>query len=292
MIRRCRKSVHRFIQRALGHLAMPSAQRQAETAILLECAGLSFEDVFKDPDASIHPERWATVRELLRRRLRDRVPVQYLAGKAGFYGLTLNVTPDTLIPRPETELLVEAALGFLQTRRGVSACDIGVGSGAIILALADRLRERPDLAFFASDVCPRALAVARHNARALSLTERITFAEGDLLSPFAGWRFDLIVSNPPYIDPALKPTLADEVTAHEPSLALFASEDGYDLYGRLLAQAPGFLTRGGALMIELGDGMRDGVLSLARRHGFGQTACLKDLSGHDRVLSLGVDDKD
>lgn len=282
-----RQAAQHLTRRALRRLNLDVAQHQAEAALLLEAAlGLTREAFFCQPDAPVSAAAMATLRALLRQRLNARTPVQYLLGEAGFYGLTLRVTPDVLIPRPETELLVEAALAFLGASGRGRVLDAGTGSGAIILALASRLPTTPAFQFTASDMCPRALAVARDNAQRLGLPSRIDFVQGDWLAPFAGGVFDLIVSNPPYIDPALAPTLAPEVRQHEPAHALFAAQQGTAAYRALLAQAPACLAPGGTLMLELGDAMAEQVALLARQHGFFCQKTLKDLSGSARALIL------
>ncbi|MCD9005567.1 peptide chain release factor N(5)-glutamine methyltransferase [Luteimonas sp. XNQY3] len=204
-------------------------------------------------------------------------PVAYLTGVRGFWGLDLAVTPATLIPRPETELLVELALARLP---GPDAriVDLGTGSGAIALAIA---RERPDAAVLATDASVDALAVARANAQALGLT-RVRFAHGDWYAPLAGARFDVIVSNPPYIEDA-DPHLAQGDLRFEPASALSSGADGLDAIRILAAGAIPHLAPGGWLLVEHGLAQGAAVRALFEQAGLVEVATERDLEARDRV---------
>lgn len=211
-----------------------------------------------------------------------RRPLQHLLGTQAFWRHEFRVTPEVLIPRPETELLVEAALERLRPLERPVVVDVGTGSGCIALSLAAEL---PAAEIHATDVSAAALRVARDNAARLGLSARVQFHEGDLLAPVAGRQLDLIASNPPYVDPALAPTLAPEVRDHEPALALFPpGGDAYAVYRRLIPAARGLLAPGGYLLLEVGQGMGDEVAWLAQRAGFTLEGILPDLQSIPRAV--------
>jgi release factor glutamine methyltransferase len=219
---------------------------------------------------------------LLKRRA-AREPIQYLLGTQEFCGLEMAVTPDVLIPRPETELLVEEALRAVLGVNEPTIADVGTGSGCIAVALA---RERPDATIYALDISAPALDVARSNAIRHGARDRIRFIRADLLEAFCGARtFDVIVSNPPYIPEQEMDGLQPEVARYEPRAALAAGPDGLDFYRRLLREAPPLLKPGGRLLLELGCGQSDRVKRLARECGaFDVIECRKDAAGIKRVV--------
>lgn len=195
---------------------------------------------------------------LVERRARDLVPVAYLTGTREFYGLDFVVTPDVLIPRPETELLVDAALGCLDAppRQAARIVDVGTGSGCIAVAIAV---SRPETRIVAIDRSRAALAIARRNAAHHDVSGRVHFAAADLLSAVAsGGLVDTVVSNPPYV-PDASLDVAPDVRRHEPSQALFAGRDGLDVIRRLIAGAGRVLRPGGYLLMEIGIGQADAV---------------------------------
>lgn len=204
-------------------------------------------------------------------------PVAYLTGTRGFWGLDLAVTPATLIPRPETELLVELALARLPAG-DAHVADLGTGSGAIALAIA---RERPHAAVLATDASVDALAVARENAQALGLPH-VRFAHGDWYAPLAGTRFDVIASNPPYIEDA-DPHLAHGDLRFEPASALSSGADGLDAIRILAAGALAHLAPGGWLLIEHGLAQGAAVRALFGQAGLVEVATARDLEARDRV---------
>jgi len=204
-------------------------------------------------------------------------PVAYLTGVRGFFGLDLAVTPATLIPRPETELLVELALARLPAGNARLA-DLGTGSGAIALAIA---RERPDAAVLATDASVHALAVARANAQALDVAN-VRFAHGDWYAPLAGARFDVIASNPPYIEDA-DPHLAQGDLRFEPASALSSGADGLDAIRVLAAGALAHLAPGGWLLIEHGLEQGAAVRALFDEAGLVEVVTERDLEARDRV---------
>ena len=207
-------------------------------------------------------------------------PVAYLTGRRGFWTFELQVTPDTLIPRPETELLVELALARLPSDRALQVADLGTGSGAIALALA---RERQRAQVLATDASPAALDVARANARALGLAN-IAFARGHWCTALDRRQFDLIASNPPYIA-AGDPHLALGDLRREPAAALASGVDGLDAIRAIVADAPSHLVGGGWLLLEHGLDQGDAVRALLRAARFADVATDRDLEGRDRVSS-------
>ncbi len=233
------------------------------------------------PVSALQAEQaWA----LLRRRA-TREPIQYLLGAQEFHGLDIAVTPDVLIPRPETELLVEETLRAVASINEPAIADVGTGSGCIAVALA---RVRRDATLYALDISAPALAVARWNAIRHDTRDRIRFIQADLLEAFcaaAAGAFDVIVSNPPYIPLQDVGGLQPEVARYEPRAALAAGQDGLAFYRRLLHEAPPLLKPGGHLIMELGCGQSDAVKRLALQGGaFGSIECRKDAAGIERVL--------
>jgi len=219
----------------------------------------------------------ARLRALVERR-RGGEPLQYIVGETEFYGLPFYVTRDVLIPRPETEHLVEKVLEFVLDFPGPSIVDIGTGSGAIAVALAHKL---PRASITAIDLSASALAVARKNAKCNGVALR--FLEGDLLTPVAGEKFQIIVSNPPYVPTTDRSTLSIEVRDHEPALALFAGIDGLDIYRLLIPQAFACLVPGGFVVLEIGYGQSPAITELLARSGFEQIEFIPDLQGIPRV---------
>ena len=210
----------------------------------------------------------------VRRRAVQREPVAYILGRRGFRGLEVAVDPRALIPRPETELLVEVGLGL---PRGVRVLDVGTGSGAVALALKD---ERPDLLLTGSDLSEDALALARANGERLDLA--VSWLLADLLAGVPD-EFDAILTNPPYVAESARSSLAPEILRHEPSEALFAGPDGLAAIRALLAQVAG---RGRVKMmaLELGAGQAETVSHMMGEAGFGSVRAKRDLSGIERVV--------
>lgn len=257
----------------------PRLDAELLLAHALGCDRLRLYVEFEKP---VTPEERASFRTLVRRRAEERVPVAYLTGVREFWSLPLAVTPDVLIPRPDTETLVDAVLGRLPDRSAeLAILDLGTGSGAIALALA---RELPRAAITASDLSTAALAVARKNAEALGLADRVRFVAGDGFAPLAGERFDAIVSNPPYVAEAEAASLAPELR-HEPALALFAPGDGTALLRRIAAEAARHLRPGGLLALELAPAQARDVTQCLAAAGFAEIAEHRDLGGRVRAVS-------
>jgi release factor glutamine methyltransferase len=231
---------------------------------------------------AIEPEGLARFFALIDERAQRR-PLQHLTGTQAFWRHDFRVTPDVLIPRPETELLVEAGLEVLRDVPGAIVVDVGTGSGCIALSLA---AERREAVVHAIDVSEEALAVARDNARRLGLEDLVHFHLGDLLGSVRSLTgsIDLVVSNPPYVDSSEAHSLAPEVREHEPALALFAPGDRYSVYRRLVPAAAVALRAGGFLMLEVGIGMADEVSRICLSSGLGVTRVLHDLQGIPRAI--------
>ena len=216
--------------------------------------------------------------EQLTKRRAGGEPLAYVLGNQPFWTLELQVTPDVLIPRPETELLVERALHHLPADMSAQVVDLGTGSGAIALSIA---HERPQWRVWATDASARALAVARRNARRLQLCN-VQFTQGKWCEPLGNERFHLIISNPPYIgegDPHLEPA----VLAHEPRMALLSGHDGLDAIRNITRQAPTHLHSGGWILLEHGWQQAAAVQALLESAGFVGVASHADLAGHLRV---------
>jgi release factor glutamine methyltransferase len=243
------------------------------------------------PDARPGAEDVERYAALLTKRCAG-VPTQYLTGKQEFWGLEFEVTPDVLIPRPETEHLVEVSLERIGARRVAPLCiaDVGTGSGCLTVALA---RELPAADIYATDFSSAALIVARRNAERHEVGDRVHFVVGSLLEPFfldmtagAMPEFDLIVSNPPYIARRELEALPREVREHEPPQALYGGELGTEMYAPLFQQAKALLAAGGIIAVEIGCGARDAVRELLDLDAAWRgVAVNNDLAGIPRVVS-------
>ena len=222
---------------------------------------------------------------LVARRCR-REPVARITGRREFWGLDFEVAPAVLVPRPESELLVETALARLGDRAARwKIADVGTGSGCLAVALA---RELPRAQVIATDICPDALAVARRNAARHGVSDRVALRRADLLDSLPG-PYDLIVSNPPYIPDAVIDTLAPEVSRHDPAAALRGGRDGLDTVRRLVAAAADRLRPGGWLIMEVGAGQSGDAAGIARRAGLGVADVRPDLRGIPRAVVMQPD---
>ena len=299
---------------------VPSDTLAAEL-LLLHATGRTRTSLYSHPEDDLTESESQDYFSLIERRATG-VPTQHLTGKQEFWGLEFEVTQDVLIPRPETEHLIEVALDRLALRdlrvkqspnmsgEGLVVADIGTGSGCIAIALA---KELPAASIYALDVSPAALAVAQRNAARLHFADRIYFLESNLLgglssaesqlaaslrgnqrkpeahgSPVADHQsllFDLIVSNPPYIGRREAATLACEVHDHEPAIALFGGEEGYEFYADLITQSAARLKPGGILVVELGHNSLPAVQPLLDAPAWTNVGVTNDLAGIPRVLS-------
>lgn len=237
-------------------------------------------EIITDPRRALTQAQVDAVETLVARRLK-REPVAHIVGYKAFWTLNLRVSRDVLIPRPETELLVEAALAMIAPDQEARVLDLGVGSGAILLSV---LNDRPNARGVGVDASEAALLVARANAEALGLGDRIELRQGDWCAGLAE-SFDLVLSNPPYIPTGDIDGLQPEVSQHEPRLALDGGPDGLDAYRTIIAQLPKVLRPGGALALEVGAGQADAVAALATAAGLNILPHKADLAGIDRVVS-------
>ena len=245
-------------------------------------------DLYLRHDQPLNEDERARFRTLIQRRIRHE-PVAYIVGYKEFWSLRFQVSPAVLIPRPDTECLVEAALKNLpigEASKSSDVLDLGVGSGAITVALA---HERREGRYWASDCSWSAIQVARENARCHGVADRIRFFMGRWLDPVrpACAQFDIVLSNPPYIPSGDISRLSPEIQRFEPMGALDGGADGLHHIGAIIAEAHGFLKPGGLLLIEIGFDQRDAVQSLARKWDVYEPVVFhKDYGGHDRVAQL------
>ena len=280
---------------------VPSFTLAAEL-LLLHVLGRDRTWLYAHPEEQVSTADAERFLALITRRAHGE-PTQHLTGKQEFWGLEFEVTPDVLIPRPETEHVIEVALDRLAVRErragrkqaltgeGLQIADIGTGSGCIAIALA---KELPAAAIYATDISNAALAVARRNANHHAVADRIRFIECNLLdalsdSPLATRHspllFDLIVSNPPYIGRRESATLMREVRDHEPEIALYGGEEGYEFYANLISQSAKHLKPGGILVLELGHNSLPAVQPLLDAPSWTNVAVTNDLGGIPRVLA-------
>lgn len=267
----------------LGALLVEARTRLGEpreaALFVTHALGVSAVDLYAHPERPVTPAETQRALDLIARRAAGE-PVAYLTGEREFYGLAFTVTPGVLIPRPETELLVDLALERLPAEKASRVLDLGTGSGCIAIAIA---HARPHTRVFAVDRSTEALAVARDNARRHDLGN-LTFSHGDWLTPFAGERFDLIVSNPPYVAIG-DPHLEQGDLRFEPALALPSGTDGLDDLRHIVAEAPAYLEPDGWLLLEHGADQQPAVLELLSRHGFTECEGHRDLAGLPRAVS-------
>jgi release factor glutamine methyltransferase len=277
---------------------LPSPRLEADL-LVCHALGLRRVDLYVRFDQPLSADELSKVRALVERRRRHE-PVAYITGSRGFYGRTFAVDPRVLVPRPETELLVELALEALpplgaedsvraEARAPLAArriLDVGTGSGALAITLAC---EREDVLVDAVDASQEAIDVARSNVVALSVEGRVRLLCGSLYEPIAseleaGLRYAVIVSNPPYIASNVIETLMPDVRLHEPRVALDGGPSGLDVIRPLILGARRALEPGGLLLIEIGHDQGESVLALARDAGFNGAKIKKDLAGLDRAL--------
>jgi release factor glutamine methyltransferase len=255
-----------------------NAKRDAELLLrfVLQCRR---EELLANPRREITPEQSERFKSVVAERAAGK-PIQYITGTQEFWGLELAVTPAVLIPRPETEHLVESALALLPHNHAFCVIDVGTGSGAIAIAIA---HERPLIGVDAIDNSPAALAIARGNAQRHGLAGRIEFIEADLLSGVEDARCEMIVSNPPYVATSERASLSIEVREHEPAAALFSGATGYEVYERLLPQAMRALKPEGWLLLEIGYGQQAKLRDMLAEQGYAAIRFVEDLQGISRI---------
>ena len=271
-------NVDKALQKAAQMLDVVSDSARLDAELLLMFVlGVPRSHLFAHPDRELTPEEVSQFMQLTDRRARHE-SVAYLIGEKEFWSLALKVTPETLVPRPETELLVEEALKLIPLDSEFRVLDLGTGSGAIAIAIAS---ERPRCSLVATDLSSAALVIAAENASRHRL-DNVAFAQGSWLEAVAGSDFDLIVSNPPYI--ASGDTAMSTLT-HEPRDALVSGVDGLDAIRRIAEAAGGHLATGDALLIEHGADQEVAVATILEEHGWHDLRCLTDLSGLPRVTA-------
>jgi len=272
---------------ALAELRRGGVECPDLTADLLVAHTLGWDRirVLTHPEIPLAEDSRARLISAISRRIAGE-PLQYLTGEQEFYRLAMHVTPSVLIPRPETEILVEKALELAAkpALSGGRFVDVGTGSGCIAIAVAHNLSTAR---VWAVDCSASALRVARQNALRHRIADRVCLVHGDLLECFpARPCFEFVLSNPPYVGSAESDNLPPEVRNHEPYEALFAGSSGLEVYGRLIPEAAPRLVSGGYLLIEVGAGQADAVASIAQRQGLAVAEMLKDLQGILRCLVL------
>ena len=276
-----------LLEDAMGRLraAGVDAPRLDAELLLAFAAGITREALFAKSVVIDEPlrDRYAT---LIDRRA-SRMPLAYIVGRREFYSMELEVSPEVLIPRPETEVLVTAALDVLASRPAARVLDLATGSGAIALAIA---AHAPNVRVTATDVSASALAIGARNAIHHGLDERVGFRLADCWEVLDGGealgRFDLIVANPPYVKNDEIHSLAPEIRVYEPHLALAGGPDGLDFYRRIIDGAHAHLAPDGTMMVEVGEGQAGDVARFFRAKSYDNLALLKDFANIQRIISV------
>ncbi|MCX8999984.1 peptide chain release factor N(5)-glutamine methyltransferase [Rhizobiaceae bacterium BDR2-2] len=275
-------ALHGWLRRELADAGLADAATDARV-LILGLFDLSAAELLTRGDRAVSEAEFATAAAALERR-RKREPVHRILGARDFYGLTLRLSPETLEPRPDTEILVERILPHAQRIADEKGCvrilDLGTGTGAIVLAL---LNECPAAVGVGADLAPGALRTARENAEAAGLAARFDAVESDWFSAIEG-RFDIIVSNPPYIRTDVVAALEAEVRDYDPGLALDGGRDGLVAYRRIAADALAHLETGGVIGVEIGYDQRQDVEALFELKGFQTLETARDYGGNDRVV--------
>lgn len=254
----------------------PAFEAQLILSHVLNCSRL---ELIAHPDNAVSEVEKQCFEELLSRRM-AREPLAYILGRKEFYGLEIAVSPGVLIPRPETELLVDVCIKRLGKGEYVLV-DVGTGSGAIAVALASNL---PQSTVYAVDISASALQVAKYNIQSYSLEDRVHLAQGDLLEPISDKMFHAVISNPPYVPSSQIPLLEPEIALHEPVEALDGGEDGLEVYRRLIPAALNLLRECGFLAVEVGYSQAESVAQLFQSAGYNTVETFRDLSGIERVV--------
>lgn len=255
-----------------------NARRDAEF-LLLHTLGRDRAYLLTHQKDALTESNLDSYRETIRRRAAGE-PIQYITGQQEFYGLNFAVRPGVLIPRPETEHLIEAVLVAADNYPSPRILDVGTGSGAIAIALAHSLL---NATVTATDISPLALEIAHENAVRNGVEGKISFRHANLLSGLEGEQFDIIVSNPPYVALELRESLSVEVREYEPEVALFAGKDGFEIYRRLIPQAFERLAAPGWLFLEIGHGQSEEIQRILEAYGFEEVLFHPDLQGIPRV---------
>jgi release factor glutamine methyltransferase len=253
-----------------------------DARLLLEAAtGATRLEIVTDPYREVTAAQTEVLDSYVERRLR-REPVSRILGRKAFWKIMLQVSPHVLSPRPESEVIVDHVLRAFPEGMAFDLLDLGVGSGAIMLAI---LAERPAARAVGIDISEEAIAVARENASNLDLNNRVAFLRGDWTSGLADGAYDVVVSNPPYIESEVIDTLDPEVREHDPRLALDGGPDGLDPYRAMASEILRVLKPGGPFFLEIGASQKDAVEALMREAGAEGVVTVRDLSDRDRVVT-------
>nr|WP_309245265.1 peptide chain release factor N(5)-glutamine methyltransferase [Clostridium estertheticum] len=220
---------------------------------------------------------------------KNKMPIKYILGKCEFMGMDFIVKPGVLIPRPDTEILVEEVIKYIKEKGLTQICDVCTGSGVIGISIAEFIKEALVTLY---DISEDALAVAKLNIERFKFSKRINIEHSDLLQVAINKhkKFEVIVSNPPYIRKEVIPTLMDDVKGYEPFIALCGGEDGLDFYRRITKESTLVLEKGGLLAFEIGYDQKEAVTDILLKSGFNNIECIKDLSGNDRVIKATLVD--
>ncbi len=274
-----------WISQYLKDRGIESPRLHAEM-LLSHVLGLKRIELYTHHDTEVAKSDLEKLHALVKRAGLNE-PVAYLVGKTEFYSIEIEVSKDCLIPRPETELLVQRAIEFLRTRDGIqSVCDLCTGSGCIAVAIAKNF---PKADIIATDISDQALKIANRNVEKYNLQERIKLLSGDLFDPVIPQldtgKFDLIISNPPYVSEIEYEKLDKNVKEYEPRIALFAGEDGLDIYKRIIEKADKYLKPKAALLFEIGYSQGSSVRSLLEKtQCFSDITIEKDFNDNDRIV--------
>jgi release factor glutamine methyltransferase len=282
-------TIQKLLDWITGHFEQKGidSPRLSSELLLSHVLELTRIELYTKFDKPVAKEQLTRLRELVKRAA-DHEPIAYLIGRTEFYSLELEITPDCMIPRPETELLAERAIEFLRKRSGQQfVCDLCTGSGCIAVAIA---KNHPETMITATDICESALKAAATNIEKHDLKQNITLLCGDLFDPIVPQmdvsKFDLIVSNPPYVSSAEYDKLETNVKDYEPKLALYAGADGLDVYRRICERIDQFLKPDSALMLEIGYAQGPAVRELLEKTGcFSEIIIEKDDQDNDRIVT-------
>ncbi|EKE03448.1 MAG: Protein-(Glutamine-N5) methyltransferase [uncultured bacterium] len=279
------KSIREYAVSDLVRNGICTTEANIEADILLKYIfGLQKKDIISHPDREMAEDKINDFNSLIQRRIQDKIPIQYLTNIAYFMGYEFYVNENTLIPRPETEILVERVLDLIRQDKNLKIIDIGTGSGCIACMLA----KLSDKKIIASDISSKALEVAKINAKKLNVEDKIEFIQSDIFTNIEN-KFDVIVSNPPYIPIKDRESLQFEVSGHEPGLALFVDDEkGISFYQKLIEQSKTKLNPEGYLAIEIGISQSKYIKELLESAGYTDIKIIKDYSNIDRIITAKI----
>lgn len=255
---------------------------ELETSLLIsKTLGIKTLDIHIHPEKRVDPDKAEELMKLIERRAIRKEPIAYILEEKEFYSRLFNVTPDVLIPRPETEILVEETLRTIKDIHSPVIVDVGTGSGCIGITICC---ERKDSVVFATDISMEALVVSHRNAKKHGVLDKVTFVLGDLLTPFKEGVFDIVVSNPPYVSENELPKLEPEIRYFEPRTSLIGGKKGTECIEKIINQSKRVLKNGGWCIIEIGYGQAKTVTEVFKTAGFKDVSTVRDYSGVERVI--------